>query len=143
MPNYSKSSHNRLMTCDVRLIHVFTKVITKFDHTIICGHRIKIEQDTAFANGHSKVQFPNSKHNKYPSKAVDAGPYVTGRGIIWPDKKSKYYIKDVGAWHLFAGYVLATAGEMGIKLRWGGDWDRDWNLIDQRFDDLPHFEIVE
>jgi hypothetical protein len=32
---------------------------------------------------------------------------------------------------------------MGIELRWGGDWSMDFEVKDNRFDDLVHFEIVE
>ena len=44
---------------------------------------------------------------------------------------------------LFAGYVLGLAKSMGITLRWGGDWDRDTDVQDNKFDDLMHFELVE
>jgi hypothetical protein len=30
---------------------------------------------------------------------------------------------------------------MGINLRWGGDWDQDWEVKDNKFDDFPHFEL--
>ena len=32
---------------------------------------------------------------------------------------------------------------MGLKIRWGGDWDMDTQVKDNNFDDLPHFEIKE
>jgi hypothetical protein len=32
---------------------------------------------------------------------------------------------------------------MGIKIRWGGDWDMDTETKDNNFDDLVHFEIKE
>ena len=35
------------------------------------------------------------------------------------------------------------AKSMGIDIRWGGDWDRDTEVRDNKFDDLVHFEIVE
>ena len=38
--------------------------------------------------------------------------------------------------------MVATALGMGIKLRWGGDWDGDWQTRDNTFDDLPHFELA-
>ena len=25
--------------------------------------------------------------------------------------------------------------------RWGGDWDQDWTVKDNMFDDFPHFEL--
>ena len=30
---------------------------------------------------------------------------------------------------------------MDINLRWGGDWDQDTEVKDNRFDDLGHFEL--
>jgi len=42
----------------------------------------------------------------------------------------------------FAGVVRAVAYEMDISIRWGGDWDGDWNLFDQTFNDLVHFEVI-
>ncbi len=143
MPKFGDRSTNKLLTCDQRLQLVFNKVIKKIDCAVICGYRNQTKQDAAFINGKSKVQFPNSKHNSFPSMAADVTPYITGRGIPWPDKKDKTFMKDVGAWYLLIGYTLAIAGEMGIILRSGADWDRDWDITDQRFDDLPHFEIVE
>ena len=44
----------------------------------------------------------------------------------------------------FAGFVKGIAkGMYNIDLRWGGDWDNDWEVKDNRFDDFPHFEIKE
>lgn len=44
---------------------------------------------------------------------------------------------------MFAGYVMRVADELGIKLRYGGDWDGDKKTADQSFNDLPHYEILE
>jgi hypothetical protein len=41
----------------------------------------------------------------------------------------------------FAGYVQGTAQKMGIPIRWGGDWSMDFIMADERFPDLPHFEL--
>jgi peptidoglycan LD-endopeptidase CwlK len=37
---------------------------------------------------------------------------------------------------------LEIAKELGIKVRWGNDWDMDGDLNDQKFIDSPHFELV-
>jgi peptidoglycan LD-endopeptidase CwlK len=29
-----------------------------------------------------------------------------------------------------------------VTLRWGGDWSMDFEVRDNQFDDLVHFEIV-
>ena len=130
MPKFSKRSEDRLMTCDPQLILLFNRVIKDIDCTILCGHREKREQQKAYNEKKSKVQYPNSKHNKYPSLAVDVAPYP----IDWEDLKRFYY---------FAGYVKGVAQTSGIKIRVGADWDGDFHWKDQNFHDLPHFELVE
>lgn len=137
MPKYSDKSKERLAECHRDLRIVFGIVILFFDCSIICGKRGKTEQTTAYDSGRSKLQYPKSKHNKEPkSEAVDAVPYP----IDWKNTRRMRY---------FAGFVVAI-GEILFRLhiidhqiRWGGDWDRDTDNLDQRFDDLPHFEIVK
>jgi len=129
MPKYSNKSKNKLSTVDMKLQEVFNEVIKHFDNTIITGHRTEVEQTIHYDTGRSKVQFPNSKHNSSPSMAVDAAPYP----IDWNDRER---------FTLFAGYVLGIAASRGIRLRWGGDWDKDTEVSDNRFDDLLHFELV-
>lgn len=129
---YSGTSKRRLNECDDRLINVFNAVAEQIDTTIICGHRRAAEQEKAFADGKSKVEWPNSKHNGFPSKAVDAIPY--DKPLPWADRERATY---------FAGIVMATAHAQGVKLRWGGDWDMDNEVADNKFDDLWHFEVVE
>ena len=128
--HFSASSKRHLSTCDERLQHLFNKVIKHHDSTNICGHRNEAAQTLAFESAKSKLQWPDSNHNALPSKAVDVMPY----SINWFNYQQSAH---------FAGYVLGVAEEMGIKLRWGGDWDRDGQLQDQRFKDYPHFELVD
>tara|TARA_R110002020_G_scaffold234671_2_gene446766 strand:+ start:165 stop:557 length:393 start_codon:yes stop_codon:yes gene_type:complete len=130
MPKFSKKSKAKLNTCDKRLIELFNKVVKKFDCTIIEGHRSKDRQNKLFDEGKSKLQYPNGKHNATPSMAVDVAPYP----IDWNDRERFTY---------FAGYVIGIAYQMGLKIRWGGDWDMDTEVKDNNFDDLPHFEIKE
>jgi len=131
MPKFGKTSTARLATCHPDLQRLFNEVIKNYDCSILQGVRSKEEQDEYFFGTpqRSKVQWPNSKHNKTPSMAVDVAPYP----IDW-DNTNRFY-------H-FAGYVLATADQMGIKIRFGGDWDSDKDFSDQTFNDLPHFELI-
>lgn len=139
MPKFSATSKARLATCHPDLQRLFNKVIETYDCSILDGRRGKEEQNKAFDEGRSKVQYPNSNHNQTPSLAVDVAPYP----VIWPDeeKRPKEYVKDMARFYHFMGYVKAKADEMGIKIRCGGDWDGDFNFKDQNFDDLPHFEL--
>ena len=132
---YSNISKVRLSECHGDLQIVFKEVLKYFDNSIICGHRGEQEQNTAFESGYSKVKYPNSKHNSYPSMAVDALPYP----IDWKDEKRMIF---------FAGFVIATAkrlkeeGKITHYIRWGGDWDKDLDLKDNKFQDYPHYELV-
>jgi peptidoglycan L-alanyl-D-glutamate endopeptidase CwlK len=130
MPVFSQTSKDRLATCDARLQRVFTEVIRHFDCTVIVGHRGEKAQNEAFATGKTQLKFPSGKHNAMPSKACDVVPAP----VDWTDSKRFYY---------FAGFVMAIAKSMGIKLRFGGDWNRDTQLKDNKFNDLVHFEIDE
>ena len=38
---------------------------------------------------------------------------------------------------------LLKNGEIYHNVRWGGDWNMDNNFKDQKFNDLPHFELVK
>jgi len=129
MPKFSQSSLDKLATCDRRLQQVFNEAIKHFDCTVTEGHRGEEAQNRAFAEGKSKLKFPFGNHNSMPSKAVDVYPYP----IDMNDTKRFYY---------FAGFVMGIATSMGIKLRFGGDWDGDTQINDQKFNDLVHWEIV-
>jgi peptidoglycan L-alanyl-D-glutamate endopeptidase CwlK len=37
--------------------------------------------------------------------------------------------------------MLGIASGLGIKLRWGGNWNGDFNLKDNKFQDIGHFEV--
>lgn len=160
MPSYSKRSKANLGSCHLSLQELFNEVIKHVDCTILQGHRGKEEQDHYYRLGKSKLQYPKSRHNSMPSEATDAGPYDTGRRKVpWPNeeipkqiakqisymlfKDLEEYVKDQCLWYMFIGYVLGTAEQMGIKIRSGADWDMDWDILDQKFDDLPHFELVK
>ena len=134
MPSFGQASQQRLNSCHTDLAVIFNEVVKTFDCSVVCGHRTKSEQDKVYPR-YSQVQWPKSKHNSLPSIAVDVIPYP----VDWQDIKRFY---------LFGGYVLATArhlydaGLVSHRLRWGGDWDVDTEVTDQKFNDLPHFELI-
>ena len=128
MPKFGKTSKRRLKTCEKDLQDLFSEVVKYFDCSVLVGYRGRNEQDNAYESGHSKVKWPNGKHNKKPSFAVDVAPYP----FDWEDRERFIY---------FGGFVKGCAFRMGIPLRWGGDWDNDTQLSDNNFDDLVHFEL--
>ena len=138
MPKYSTISKSRLLTCHQDLQTLFNEVIKYYDCTIVYGHRGEIAQNQAYAEGKSQLKWPNSKHNKWPSLAVDAAPYER-TAIDWGKLQSSN----------FAGFVLGIAamlfaeGKITHRIRSGADWDMDNDVDDTTFWDACHFEIVE
>ena len=130
MPKFGKTSRKKLATCDKRLQKVFNEVIKHVDCSILEGHRSGERQNKLYDEGKTKVKYPKGRHNNNPSLAVDVARYP----IDWDDRERHT---------LFAGFVIGVARGMGINLRWGGDWNRNWDTADNRFDDFPHFEIYE
>lgn len=128
MPKFGKKSQERLATCHPDLQRLFNEVIKYYDCTVLCGHRGKDEQDEAVRSGTSKVKWPKSKHNKSPALAVDVVPFP----IDWQDR---------GRFLHFAGFVLATAKQLGIEIRCGVDFNEDLNFKNDSFFDAPHFEL--
>ncbi|RMD97826.1 MAG: M15 family peptidase [Bacteroidetes bacterium] len=126
---FGKSSMAQYKTLDHRLQRILDEAIQLVDFTILEGHRPNERQAQLLAEGKSKLGPGQSKHNANPSLAVDIAPYP----IDW-DNAERFA-------HL-AGICIGIASQLGIKLRWGGDWDMDGELSDNRFNDLPHLEIV-
>ena len=129
MPKFGQKSKKNLSSCHPKLKKIFNEVIKTVDCSVLEGHRSKDRQNALYKEGKTKVTYPKGRHNSSPSLAVDVAPYP----IDWGDRER---------FHLFAGFVLGIAKSMGIKLRWGGDWNRNWEVDDNKFDDFPHFEIV-
>ena len=133
MPKFGQRSASNLATAHPDLQRLFNEVIKTYDCTILCGYRNEEDQNKAYHEGRSKIKYPNGKHNKQPSEAVDVAPWFAEKpNIRWEDKEKFYH---------FAGYVQAVADQLNIKIRWGGNWDSDDELHDQTFFDLPHFEL--
>ena len=140
MSKITGTSLKRLQTCDNRLQIIIHDVSDIMDLSVLCGERSKEEQNKAYAEGKSKLQWPDSKHNIKPgqdkAKAVDVIPYFL-------QGKEHYDWEDELAFARLAGVIMAVAHRHGVKIRWGGDWDRDGRSADERFLDLPHFELDE
>lgn len=100
------------------------------DFAVIEGHRPRAEQKRLYILGKSRVLYPDGKHNKKPSDALDIVPVINGK-ISW---------EWVHCIHL-AGIIIAAGRCLGTTIRWGGNWDQDGEPItDQDFQDLVHYE---
>jgi len=140
MGYFGRKSRERLNTCHADLVTLFTAVAEEIDCSVICGHRNEADQERAFDSGHSKVHFPHGKHNSNPSTAIDVAPYP----IVWNDLPRFYWF---AGWVLAKAEILRNVGEITHKIRWGGNWNGikkgRIDFKDNKFDDLPHFELLK
>jgi peptidoglycan L-alanyl-D-glutamate endopeptidase CwlK len=128
MPSFGQRSLERLNTCHRDLQTIAHEVIKTHDFMVIYGFRNEQEQQDAFERRTSPYQWPDSKHNRMPSIAIDVAPYP----IDWDDEAR--FIELANMW-------LLTAKRLDILCRWGGDWNMD-GIHKRRENDLGHFEMV-
>ena len=145
MARFSETSLRRLQTVHDDLKKVLTFAIHEIDFGVACGHRSIDEQFELFKKGRifsngkwivsSKGRIVTycdgskkvSKHNHYPSYAVDLYGWKDGQAD-W----SKEYLTKVAGVGLSIAKELKEAGEIKHEIIWGGHWDMG---------DFPHFEI--
>ena len=138
MASFGRASRKRYKTLHFQLQAIMDEAIQLMDFTIVCGFRNERDQEKAFNEGKSEKHWPNSKHNQEPSIAVDIAPWDQsmrrGRGDIDWNNRDRFI--------LLAGIIKGIAHKLGIAIRWGGDWDSDTFMRDQKFHDMPHIELV-
>ena len=128
--------HIRKLHKDLQLI--LGEAIKYVDITVIDSHRDEDTQNKYFKEGKSKVKFPNSKHNKFPSMAVDIIP------LKFPNN-----FKDWAKFAYMIGIIKGISEEMykngtiKHRLRFGLDFNRDGILFNDSFVDAPHIELED
>lgn len=117
---------------------------TPYDFAIIHGWRNATAQTVLYESGASTKNWPHSTHNQSKdhrlpeevriatSDAIDFAPYIGG-SIPW---------KDSNVFACVAGVILSCGEELGVKLRWGADWDNDGNTLEHSLLDLGHIEVI-
>jgi peptidoglycan L-alanyl-D-glutamate endopeptidase CwlK len=138
---YSQRSLDNLATAHPLWTDIMTYVLEELgiDHSIICGHRGKEAQNQALADKVTTLAWPFSKHNQLPSLAIDAVPYP----ILWHHSNTRTRAKYTQEMIRFVTIVQMVAKfKFGVTVRVGLDWDRDWSLMDNKFNDYPHMELV-
>ena len=130
---FGRNSRRQLSTADGRLQDIAHIVLKIKDHAVIKGHRNQREQHTAFIEGHSELDWPHGKHNKLPSTAIDVQTY--------PLPKNEQELREEQLYLL--GLYMGIGYMKNIRIRIGGDWDRDGEIADNSFDDFFHVELDE
>lgn len=147
MNKLSKTSEARLYTCDPYIQKVIRIAInlSVIDFGVAQGERTVAQQTEYYNKGKSNVNPAKYTKEQLPLKgkhitdsvytkagAVDIYAYIKGKGASW-DHNHLCYI---------AGVIMTVDASLEGLLKWGANWDMDGEIItDQRFDDLPHFEM--
>ena len=125
----------------IKVVELALSSYTKEDFMVIEGVRSVARQRSLVRKGASKTM--NSRHIN--GMAVDLAWWKDG-GVSWrTDNIKSFYTLDHG--DDYEGYqaigvaMLTAAEELGIPLRWGGDWDGDGQHTDHTFLDWVHFEL--
>jgi peptidoglycan L-alanyl-D-glutamate endopeptidase CwlK len=111
--------------------------ISPIDFTVLEGVRSQERQNELWAQGRTKpglvVTWIQSTGTHGIQKdgyghAVDVAPYP----IDW---------SDFERFDQLATVMFAAAKELGVTLRWGGNWDMDAVIHEKGESDSPHFEL--
>jgi len=145
MYKFGQKSQDKLDTCHKDLQIIMNEVIKYYDISILEGHRTLKQQKDYFKRGLSKLDGVNkkSKHQNYPSMAVDIIPYKKGTNAF------SGQVEDTMRFFYLAGLVKAITeelleeGKITHNIRWGGDWNSNDVFTDQVFNDYPHFELIK
>ena len=117
---------------------------TPFAWRIVEVARTIEKQREYFQAGRSKVN-PDA----YPDKndLFRAAKHITGPGMP-TSRAADVAIVGADPYHVptlayLAGVIRSCSVELGIPIRWGGDFDQDGKLLEPgTFHDLPHFERI-
>ncbi len=132
-------SLEKLRGVEPRLISVVLRaiVLTKQDFSVTCGVRTREEQRKLYAQGRTKpgqvvTWTLNSRHFVDADgfgRAVDLAPYP----LDW-NTPSRF--------DAIAKAMLQAGEDLGVKIRWGADWDQDGKPRERGESDSPHFELA-
>ena len=128
MPTFDAGSAKRLKNAHPLLQKLMNEAIKKTSFMILDSQRGRAAQELAFKQKRTKVHFGNSAHNWSPAIALDVVPLP----VDWKNTKAFVALSEV---------ILPLAKELGIPVRWGGDWNMNGKTSDESFVDMPHYEL--
>lgn len=160
MLKLSKGSKAKYETLHVDLCRIIDRALiySRVDFGISHGYRSPEEQFELFKKGRKEVRDKwiivdkskvityldgyekISKHNEDPSVAFDFYAWVPGKKELMYNKSNLIYLASM---FITIGADLYNRGEIEHKVKWGGNWDLDGEILtDQNFDDTPHIELI-
>ena len=140
--HFSARSLLCLESCDADLQHLAAVALrhSEVDFCITEGQRSIPRQQALYRQKKTLIDGINkqSKHNLSPSRAFDFCAIVRGKAS-WDVP----YLCYIGGVMIACGAMLLERHEIASPIRWGGNWNRDGEIITgQRLVDLPHIELL-
>lgn len=168
MPSFGKVSESRLAGVHPALRKLAYLIVRDYDISVLEGWRSPEKQLEYYESGKSKVMLGKHNHcitekgvRKPWSLAIDIAPYpidfgrtpkeilkahvdtkMTAQTIALLEREFIKAVRATSKFYYMAGLAQKQADILGIKIRWGGDWDSDKDFFDQTFYDLVHIELV-
>ena len=129
MNKFSKISQDRLNTSHRLIQELMHNVLAIMDISILECHRTQERQMDLFLRGLSELNGTDkmSKHQQFPSLAVDVIPYEKGHNPFDGSEKSELMF------YKLSRIIFIEARKLGLDITWGGHWE---SLID-----MPHWQI--
>ena len=136
--SFGKRSADNLASVNHDLYRVAERALSfgVMDFSITEGLRTTERQQELYADGKSQRDGVNKLSKHQSGNAIDIMPYpaVVNGVNVWADNHR---------WCVLAGLMYAAAKLEGVEIVWGGDWDSDGNNADSKFNDYPHYEVVD
>jgi len=123
----SVDSLEKLGKCHFLLQELAVKASFYIDFTVFCTYRNEKDQNFAYFNELSKLEFPRSAHNKEPVMAFDAYP----NPLNW--KRISRFLKLGRIMKEEFTTICKEENLKNVELIWGGDF--------HSFKDYVHFEL--
>ena len=142
---------------DLRIIIDEALRYSTIDFGISEGHRSVATQQEYYKKGRSEINgewvitdkskvvtyvdgiVNKSKHNYSPSMAFDFYVYIPGKNMTYDPT----HLTALGYMFVVLGNKLYEEGKITHKIRWGGNFDQDGEILEPgTFRDSPHIELI-
>lgn len=139
---WGRRSLDNLSTVHPRLRAVADRALqlSPTDFVVTDGLRGKEDQDRAVAEKRSKTPFPKSNHNKTSDPSWVGDRYKASDALDFMPLPLGYKA-PASVWKGIATAFEQAGRELGIKVRWGGDWNMDGDKTLNDSWDMPHVEL--
>lgn len=139
---FDATSAKRLAGAHPLLQQLMNAARDRISFFVADSQRGRAAQEDAFRRGATKAHFGQSAHNWAPAVAVDLWPKASMTKADWQNRKPFLAVQDVIGWYVPGKpKSRGLALEMKIPVRFGGDWNMNGILTDEKLSDLPHYEL--